>query len=71
MFLDQTGASVSCQDNEGFTALSWACYKGHLPVVQALVDQGSDTNHEDKIARTPLHLASFHGDPEIASFQKK
>lgn len=54
-------------DKEGLTALSWACLKGHLPVVRSLVENGAATDHADKNGRTPLDLAAFYGDAEVVS----
>lgn len=54
-------------DKEGLTALSWACLKGHLPVVRSLVESGAATDHADKNGRTPLDLAAFYGDAEVVS----
>lgn len=55
-------------DKEGLTALSWACLKGHLPLVRALVERGAATAHADKSGRTPLDLAAFYGDSEVVGF---
>lgn len=54
-------------DKEGLSALSWACLKGHLPVVRYLVESGAATDHADKNGRTPLDLAAFYGDSEVVS----
>lgn len=54
-------------DKEGLTALSWACLKGHLPVVRCLVERGAATDHADKNGRTPLDLAAFYGDADVVS----
>uniref|UniRef100_A0A671YKV6 Tetratricopeptide repeat, ankyrin repeat and coiled-coil containing 2 n=1 Tax=Sparus aurata TaxID=8175 RepID=A0A671YKV6_SPAAU len=62
------GASLSQMDKEGLTALSWACLKGHLPVVRCLVESGAATDHADKNGRTPLDLAAFYGDSEVVQF---
>uniref|UniRef100_A0A3P8VF95 Tetratricopeptide repeat, ankyrin repeat and coiled-coil containing 2 n=1 Tax=Cynoglossus semilaevis TaxID=244447 RepID=A0A3P8VF95_CYNSE len=62
------GASLSLTDKEGLTALSWACLKGHLPVVRCLVENGAATDHADKNGRTPLDLAAFYGDSEVVQF---
>lgn len=58
-------------DKEGLTALSWACLKGHLPVVRCLVESGAATDHADKNGRTPLDLAAFYGDSEVVSAQQE
>ncbi len=55
-------------DKEGLTALSWACLKGHFPLVRGLVERGAVTAHADKSGRTPLDLASFYGDAEVVGF---
>jgi len=65
------GASISLMDKEGLTALSWACLKGHLAVVRALVENGAATDHADKNGRTPLDLAAFYGDAEVVSGRTK
>uniref|UniRef100_A0A673GHR6 Protein TANC2-like n=1 Tax=Sinocyclocheilus rhinocerous TaxID=307959 RepID=A0A673GHR6_9TELE len=62
------GASMDLMDKEGLTALSWACLKGHLPVVRCLVERGAATDHTDKNGRTPLDLAAFYGDSEVVQF---
>ena len=52
-------------DKEGLTALCWACLRGHLLCVEALVKRGSDVHHTDTSGRSPLHLAAFYGDANI------
>lgn len=61
------GAQLDQIDKEGLTALCWACLKGHLAIVQSLVDRGSDIHHVDKSGRNPLHLAAFYGDAQVVS----
>lgn len=62
------GASLSSADQEGLTALSWACLKGQKEVVQLLVEAGADVNQPDRQGRTPLDLAALNGDADTVGF---
>uniref|UniRef100_A0A8D3EDY6 Tetratricopeptide repeat, ankyrin repeat and coiled-coil containing 1a n=1 Tax=Scophthalmus maximus TaxID=52904 RepID=A0A8D3EDY6_SCOMX len=55
-------ASLSSADQEGLTALGWACLKGQRGAVQLLVEAGADLNQQDRQGRTPLDLAALNGD---------
>ena len=61
------GALLHQTDKEGLTALCWACLKGHLHIIQSLLDRGSNLHHTDKSGRNPLQLAAFHGDAQVVS----
>ena len=61
-----SGANVHTKDEDGWTALHWACYKGFEEVVQALIDRGSRVNSRDSFGRTPLMLAELSGKEEIS-----
>lgn len=65
------GASLASADQEGLTALSWACLKGHKAAVQLLVEAGTDLNHPDRQGRTPLDLAALNGDADTVSYTLK
>lgn len=58
------GASLSSADQEGLTALSWACMKGQKGAVQVLMEAGADLNHPDRQGQTPLDLAALNGDAD-------
>uniref|UniRef100_A0A3Q3X6S3 Uncharacterized protein n=1 Tax=Mola mola TaxID=94237 RepID=A0A3Q3X6S3_MOLML len=58
------GASLSSTDQEGLTALSWACMKGQKGAVRLLVEAGADLNQADRQGRTPLDLAALNGDAD-------
>lgn len=62
------GASLSSADQEGLTALSWACLKGQKCAVQLLVEAGADLNQPDRQGRTPLDLAALNGDADTVGF---
>jgi len=60
-----TGASLSDVDHEGLNAVSWAAIGGHLHCLELMLDRGCNIDHNDKIKRTPLHLASFYGHEQV------
>lgn len=49
------------QDAEGNTAFQLALIKGNLPLVKALIEEGSDPNATDKDGWTALLYASYFG----------
>ncbi len=55
--LVERGLSVSYKDKLGLTALHNVAFKGALPVLNALLNLGSDVNLQDNQGNTPLHLA--------------
>lgn len=62
------GASLASADQEGLTALGWACLKGQRGAVQLLVEAGADLNQPDRQGRTPLDLAALNGDADTVGF---
>lgn len=62
------GASLSSTDQEGLTAISWACLKGQKAAVRLLVEAGADLNQPDRQGRTPLDLAALNGDADTVGF---
>lgn len=46
-------------DANGNTPLHWAALRGHLSVVDVLLEHGADVNIRDRMNRTPLDLAKL------------
>jgi ankyrin repeat protein len=58
---------VNAKDEDGRTALHWACRGVHLDVVKFLVEKGADVNAEDNNKIVPLHsLATRNSAAAIA-----
>ena len=64
---DEYHMDVNYQDEYGWTALHWACYKNQIEVVKTLVIRKSDIdiNIKDLNGITPLHEACYQGNIEI------
>lgn len=59
-------AVVNARKGNGDTALHWACYKGNVRLVKALLAAGSDIEAEGEFRNRPLHLACTINHREIA-----
>lgn len=72
-FLIKHGANVNTTDeNEGYTALHYACRKGSLDIVSMLLAAGADPNRVDSRKSDghgggvrPIHCACMNGNAEI------
>ncbi|KAM4529999.1 uncharacterized protein V3H82_000141 [Fundulus diaphanus] len=64
----QRGASVNCQDEDGRTALSYACEKGYLDAVKILVQNGADPEILDSWGNTPLMYAAVADHTVVVGF---
>jgi len=62
--------SVDAKDPMGGTALMRASIRGHLPIVEVLVERGADVNAKDPRGKTALTLASYMGNLEIVNYLK-
>ncbi|KAJ7195911.1 ankyrin repeat-containing domain protein [Mycena pura] len=58
------GDNLSLGDEEGWTPLHWACFKGSATVRKLLLDRGAVIDMRDSHDWTPLFWASFNGDIE-------
>lgn len=62
----QDSVDVNEQDEQGWTALSWAAGKGDLEAVQLLLDKGADVSKVGRDQRTPYMIALAADKVEVA-----
>ncbi|EFA75606.1 Ankyrin repeat-containing protein AKR1 [Heterostelium album PN500] len=56
-------------DDDGNTALHWACYRKHFNVVKYLISKGADADIPNiDQNQTPLHWACLSGDPHLVYY---
>ena len=61
------GAGINTHSNEfKESALTLACYKGHLEMVRFLLEAGADQEHKTDEMHTALMEASMDGHVEVA-----
>lgn len=61
------GAGINTHSNEfKESALTLACYKGHLDMVRFLLEAGADQEHKTDEMHTALMEASMDGHVEVA-----
>ncbi|QRX84553.1 ankyrin repeat domain-containing protein [Glaciimonas sp. PAMC28666] len=63
-----SGITPNTRYPNGLTALMWAGASGHLPTVQALLDQGADASLVDNRGKTVLQMADENGQLEVVKF---
>ena len=49
--------NINAKDTDEQTPLHIACEKGHLPIVEYLLEKGADIEAKDKWQNTPLHFS--------------
>ena len=61
------GASVDAQDSNGWTALTYACSRGHYELALQLLDSGADLDVQESynFKDTPLSIAAKRGDFDL------
>jgi ankyrin repeat protein len=68
LFLQHLPTGIDVQNNEGNTALHWACVSGQLATVQLLMGAGAKVAIENKAERTPICEAHKHQRAEILKY---
>ena len=68
--LVQLGAPLDLVNEDGMSALHWACIQGHAAVAEALLDgkfegRGAAIDLQDRNGSTPLTLASMWGHESV------
>ena len=65
VFLLSNNAEPNCQDNEGGTALMYACRNGHGPAVRALLDGGASPACVDATGMTACMFAAAYSNAPV------
>ncbi|CAM0136699.1 unnamed protein product [Umbelopsis sp. WA50703] len=60
--------SINDRDDQGLTALHYACDRGHLDIIKLLVEKGADVNALTKENETPLHYACLSEQSDAAQY---
>ncbi|KAJ5787922.1 hypothetical protein N7457_002912 [Penicillium paradoxum] len=61
-----SGGDINAASDYGWTPLACTTWRGHIDVVELLIDSGADSSIAGNNGDTPLHLASFRGYLDIA-----
>jgi hypothetical protein len=60
------GTDVNAKDDDEWTSLEMAAWKGHKEIAELLIAAGADVNAKNWFERTPLHYAAENDRKEIA-----
>ncbi|KAF7804797.1 ankyrin repeat domain-containing protein 50-like [Senna tora] len=62
------GARVNGKDQNGWSPLHWAAFKGRMKSVKLLIEHGAEIDAVDDAGYTPLHCAAEAGHFQVALF---
>ncbi|GFU04024.1 protein TANC2 [Nephila pilipes] len=66
--LADKGLILDTKDQNGRTALAWACIYNKIEAVRFLIEKGADMASKDEDLCTPLHLAAIYADANVVSY---
>jgi hypothetical protein len=69
--LIESGAEVTRQDNQGWTALNWAAAKGHVEIIELLLENGANPLTVGRDLRTPSMIALAAGQAEAVKVLRR
>jgi hypothetical protein len=58
-------ANVNAVDSDGYSALMWACFKGHSKVASHLLDSGADVSLSSRQGNTALIYTAYAANEEL------
>ncbi|XP_027889219.1 histone-lysine N-methyltransferase EHMT1a isoform X2 [Xiphophorus couchianus] len=64
--LNKASKYINCQDNGGWTAITWAIEHKHKELVHLFLRKGADVNIRDKEENVCLHWAALSGCDDVA-----
>lgn len=67
----KSGLDVNHEDEQGWTALSYAAGKGDLDLVKMLVEHGANVFKADRGQRTPYAIALAVGRADVAAYLRE
>lgn len=62
--IEGLGSDVHHENNDKYTPLHWACYKGHTDIVELLIQHGADIHKENAEGKSALACAVEEGREE-------
>jgi len=65
ILLKQQNININLRDNEGWSALTWATYRGKKDIIKLLLNNGANINNKNNIKNTPLMFAVYRNYKDI------